>query len=141
MRISVLRKKTKEIENFNKKQWPIADKENYGPEKRWIEEKYYILSKENNNNILGILLLVVVCGLGHIETLIVSSNHRKKGIGRELIQKAEKISQKKGCHKMHLETGKSWSAFKFYRKMGYEIEAELPKHFFKQNVVIFTKYL
>lgn len=45
------------------------------------------------------------------------------------------------AHKICLFTGKSWSARKFYEKLGYKKTADLPKHYFKVDFVIYSKIL
>ena len=61
----------------------------------------------------------------YIDTLWVHEDHRKKGIGSELLARAEEIAIKRGCHHVHLDT-MSWQAPEFYKKHGYSVIGVLP---------------
>ena len=61
----------------------------------------------------------------YIDTLWVHEDHRKKGIGSELLARAEEIAIKRSCHHVHLDT-MSWQAPEFYKKHGYSVIGVLP---------------
>ena len=77
----------------------------------------------------------------HINYLIVAHDKKGQGIGKLLTLKAEEFGKKLGAHKAHLITGKDWKAAKFYEKLGYKKIATLSKHHFKQDFVVYEKFL
>ena len=71
-------------------------------------EKYQTLYFEPMINILG---------------LAVSSEFRRRGIGRMLLKRAERWANEVGIHKIRLNSGASRKeAHSFYREMGYSNE-------------------
>ena len=71
-------------------------------------EKYQTLYAEPMINILG---------------LAVSSEFRRRGIGRMLLKRAERWANEVGIHKIRLNSGASRKeAHSFYRAMGYRNE-------------------
>jgi ribosomal protein S18 acetylase RimI-like enzyme len=58
----------------------------------------------------------------HIDSLVVSDNHRYSGIGKQLIITAEKYAHSHGCTSMEL-TSSNWrqeaGIHDFYQKLGY----------------------
>ena len=60
----------------------------------------------------------------HIDILWVDENHRKQGLGTQLLKAAESEAINRGCHSVHVDT-MSWQAPDFYKKHGYEIISEL----------------
>jgi ribosomal protein S18 acetylase RimI-like enzyme len=51
--------------------------------------------------------------------LWVDEKHRNKGLGTQLLLKAEVLAGKRGCKYVHLDTF-SFQAPEFYRKLGYK---------------------
>jgi len=59
--------------------------------------------------------------IGYIENVITDVNHRRKGVGKKLMQKAIEIAQENNCCKIFLESGISRvEAHKFYKSMGFD---------------------
>ena len=75
-----------------------------------------------------------------IDAVWVSSERRGKGIGRQLIHRAEQIAKSRGCHGVHLDTF-GFQAPGFYSRLGYETFGQLedypdePHIFFKKHLV------
>jgi len=80
-------------------------------------------------------------GVVYIKNLIVAKEKRHQGIGRKLVEKVEKEGKRLGGHKIFLWTGKKWDTHNFYRKLGYKKTADLPKHYLKQDFVIYSKFI
>lgn len=59
------------------------------------------------------------CGWLFVKYLWVSDGLRGRGVGRELMAKAEVRARERGCHSAWLGTF-SFQAPKFYEKLGYE---------------------
>jgi len=60
----------------------------------------------------------------HISLIWVSSELRRKGMGRRLIAGIEGVGRQRGCTQAHLDTF-SYQARPFYEKLGYEVFAVL----------------
>ena len=84
-----------------------------------------IVSYDRDGNPIGGILGGTYWGWLYVDILWVHEDHRKRGIGSELLRKAEEEAQRRGCHHVHLDT-MSWQAPDFYKKHGYEVIAILP---------------
>ncbi|WP_086480953.1 GNAT family N-acetyltransferase [Oceanospirillum sanctuarii] len=62
-----------------------------------------------------------------VKYLWVSPGSKGKGLGRELLQKAEAFAIDKGCHSVFLDTY-SFQAKPFYEKQGYKVEMALTQY-------------
>jgi GNAT superfamily N-acetyltransferase len=61
----------------------------------------------------------IYCGWLHVKYLWVSDGLRGRGVGRELMARAEAAARERGCHSAWLDTF-SFQARGFYEKLGYE---------------------
>ena len=59
------------------------------------------------------------CGWLFVKYLWVSDGLRGRGVGRELMDRAEALAIERGCHSAWLDTF-SFQARSFYEKLGYE---------------------
>ena len=84
-----------------------------------------IIEYDENGNIIGGILGGTYWGWMYVDILWVHENHRKKGVGSNLLHKAEEESLRRGCHHAHLDT-MSWQAPDFYKKHGYSVIGILP---------------
>jgi len=142
IQIILAEKNNKEIKAFEKREWQIADLEHYGKQNiDFAKKRYKFVAKNSDDKIVGILKLVIEVNLALIETLIVSSAHRKMGIGKKLLTQAENLAKKSKCTKVYLETNEEWDAINFYKKNGYKVTGIHEKHILNQNTLIFTKFL
>ncbi|PWN50716.1 acyl-CoA N-acyltransferase [Violaceomyces palustris] len=57
--------------------------------------------------------------VGHIEDIVVSSNHQGRGLGKVLIQILTSLSESLGCYKTILDCSPDNQAF--YEKCGYKL--------------------
>ena len=87
-------------------------------------ERISIILKNEESHIVGGLLGWVEWGCFQIEIIWIDEALRGKGLGKELMQKAEQVAAEKGCHLIKLDTF-SFQAPTFYQKQGYEIFGEL----------------
>lgn len=138
--IKIAKSNQEELNKYHKKEWEEADKEHYGQKVSWRAKMYYLKAVEEGN-LVGSLRMRIKAGVAHIEKLIVSKTNRRRGIGKKLMQQAEEIAKKNSTHKIDLITGKGWEAEDFYKSLGYQISAKLPKHSFKIDFVAFTKFI
>ena len=81
---------------------------------------YHFISKENNK-IIGILKGYFYYDEGKITKLIVSEDHRGKGVGTSLMMKAEEYLRSQNLRFMSLSTY-DFQAPEFYKKLGFNIE-------------------
>lgn len=103
-------------------------------EKILFEEKItqYIKQKQlfvaiHDSKLVGLVSVMLVPKLNHtkpelyIPDLIVSSDYRRAGIGKSLINHCVMMAKKKKCFRMRLESGnKRIIAHKFYDSLGFE---------------------
>ncbi len=141
MKIKSYKTKRKDISEFKKEEWKKANKETYGKTIDWFEEKRELTAYDSDSNILGVLSLKITSGVAYVKTLIIKDSQRNKGIGEKLMAEAEEISRESGCHKIYLQTGKTWRAGDFYKKLSYKISGEQKDHYFHQDFVVFSKTL
>lgn len=67
-----------------------------------------------------------------VENVAVSSGHRRKGIGRQLMLALEEAARQRGCYYMILVSGKQrMEAHRMYESLGYKNEGAVGfrKHF------------
>jgi ribosomal protein S18 acetylase RimI-like enzyme len=139
--IKIPKRITNKIKEFEKKEWVTADIEHYGKSCDFSKKQYKFVADNNNGEILGFLDLIIIANVAFVETLLVSSKHRREGVGKKLITKAENLAKKKKCTKIWLETGADWKAVKFYEKNNYKVTGAHEKHYFGNKDLIFTKFL
>ncbi len=138
-KISISKTTEKEIKGFNKKAWKEADQEHYGLGVRWVGKEFFLKATQEGK-IVGSVKAKYDAGVVYIKNIIIAKSKRRQGVGRKLMVKTEEVSKKLGSHKIYLFTGKKWViARKFYEKLGYKKTADLPKHFFKHDFVIYSK--
>lgn len=130
----------KEWTDFETKEWAIADQEHYGQSIDWEKLEFRIFATDGDETI-GNLRIEVQVGVANVVSLIVSQEARNQGVGKKLIETAERLAKENGAHKMTLQTGQNWDSVKFYSALGYEITSELPNHYFHIDFVEMTKFL
>ena len=139
MKIKQLKKGSRGLKEFQKREWAKANIEHYGENFEWKVENF-LLEIYDKKELLGSLSFKVEAGVGYISTLIVAYGRQGNGIGTQLITKAEEIARKKGASKMYLVTGKGWKSVDFYQKLGYEVTAQLKKHYHGKDFLLLTKF-
>ena len=59
--------------------------------------------------------------IGYIENVITDEKHRRRGIGKKIIEKAIEIAKENNCFKVFLESGiHRKEAHEFYKKLGFD---------------------
>ena len=96
------------LEAFNERQWPQHP--------RWLPLAVFV---RNQGGIVAGLAGETYCGWLFIKYLWVSEGLRGRGVGRELMARAEARARDRGCHSAWLDTF-SFQAPGFYEKLGYE---------------------
>src|SRR3990167_6567019 len=141
MKISIVRRKTIAIEEFEGTEWPIADVEHYGRDDVEFKAKHYFLKAEQDGTIWGILQMKIRAGVCTVSDVLVSHEKRGQGIGKKLMHEAEKIATKQGAHKIFLITGRDWKAADFYKSLGYKVTGERQNDLAHADFIEFAKFL
>lgn len=87
----------------------------------------------NHNEIIGLCVVVFnprskMKHLATLHSMYVKDHHRGKGVGKALIEFAEKTASKKGAIRMNLSVvSLNEKAIGLYRKLGYEEYGEEPE--------------
>jgi ribosomal-protein-alanine N-acetyltransferase len=100
----------------------------------------YLLSEPNclsyrivmpNQKMVGFVFIMTnKDGTGHITTIGVAPEHRRRGLADRLLRQAETALQKRSVATIMLEVRASnFSAQNLYRKFGYTIVQRLPKYY------------
>ena len=96
------------LEAFNERQWPHHS--------RWLPLAVFI---RHEGAVVAGLAGETYCGRLFIRYLWVSQDLRGRGVGRELMARAEGRARDRGCHSAWVDTF-SFQAPGFYRKLDYE---------------------
>jgi len=112
----------------------------YPSESEVLREKISLLSSgsadriwvaEFQGKVVGLLvfhltpLLQVPESLGRITALVVEEKFREKGIGRQLVETAERWAWERDCTRIELTSGEHRAqAHHFYLDLGYALEAK-----------------
>ena len=93
---------------------------------QYIKQKQLFLAIHDSKPV-GLVSVMLVPKLNHakpelyIPDLVVSSHHRRAGIGKALINHCIMMAKKKKCFRIRLESGnKRVVAHKFYDSLGFE---------------------
>lgn len=130
-----------DIGKFMDREWVIADTEHYGGPVDFNKRTLSFVARDECGEILGFVELIIEADLAKIESLLVGSKHRRKGVGKFLLDYAYEVAVKEDCKKIYLETNVGWEAEKFYVSQGYEVEARLRKHILGQDGLILSRFL
>jgi len=96
------------LEAYNETQWP-----QHPP---WRPLAIFL---RDESRIVAGLAGETYCGWLFVKYLWVSEGLRGRGVGRELMARAEGLARERGCHSAWLDTF-SFQAREFYEKLGYE---------------------
>jgi GNAT superfamily N-acetyltransferase len=98
------------------------------------EDLTQYLATDRGGNVVGVVGLLVMPNLGYdcrptafIEAMVVDESHRRRGVGRLLVERFLADAAAAGCHKIQLLTHKRHAhdgAHGFYRALGFTAEAE-----------------
>ena len=106
----------------------------------WHEQTHEIAATRDGE-IVGVLGLRIAASLAHVDSLFVSADLRRQGIGRAMLGRAEVLANYYNAHKVTLEAPAGSAAQAFFEACDYKIEAVLPQHTWKLDVAIMRKFL
>jgi len=136
--ITISKSSSEEIKAFNQAEWIASDLAYYGQSTGWIKEGY-IFKAEEDGKLIGSIEGNYEEGVLYIEDVIVLKEKRGLGVGKMLVENAQKYAKERGGHKMYLITGKTWEVRKFYESMGFINTGEFKNHFRNVDFVIYEK--
>lgn len=138
MKVNISKATKEEIASFDEKAWRGEDLEHYGEPVSWVK-KDFIFKATENGKIVGVIKGKFEAGVVYISTMVVARDKRRQGIGKMLVERAEKFGKDLGAHKVFLFTIEEWDASRFYEKLGYKKTGDLPNHYLKRDFVIYSK--
>ena len=106
----------------------------------WHQQTFDVAAVDDDH-VVGALRMLVAESLGRIAEIVVSSQRRRHGIGRRLLETALEIGSYNNCHKLTAEVPHRSGAQTFFEACGFREEAVLPQHAWKKDVAIMRKFL
>ena len=92
------------------------------------------VAEEESQLVAFIIVRKVGAGRGHIITLDVREDRRRRGIGTELLRAAEAWLAAQGVKRIRLETATdNAAAVTFWQRAGYATVAHLPRYYLAQQ--------
>ena len=88
------------------------------------EVRFHTLARDDDGTVQGGIRATCYWNTLHIELLWIAEPYRGSGLGRSLIEQAEKFARENECSNAFVETT-SWQAKPFYEKNGYCLVATL----------------
>jgi GNAT superfamily N-acetyltransferase len=90
-----------------------------------------LLVAEEDGVVVGTMVLLIVPNFSHgalpwamVENLVIDPAHRRKGIGRLLMDYALSLAREAGCYKLQLlSSTKRKEAHRFYKRLGFKTSA------------------
>ncbi|MBM2812930.1 MAG: GCN5-related N-acetyltransferase, partial [Chloroflexi bacterium] len=82
---------------------------------------------EEGGNVVGTVTLYVLPALSHdgrpfaiVENVVVDESVRRKGMGRRLMEHAERVARERGCYKVSFTSNaRRTDAHAFYERLGF----------------------
>jgi ribosomal-protein-alanine acetyltransferase len=104
------------------------------------------LAAKNNTDIAGFIIVQIEAEdskeFGHIVTLNIPPNYRKKGVATKLIQEVEALLKQRSINECHLEVREdNHPAIKLYQKLGYQTAGKLERYYGKKHGLYLKKTL
>jgi GNAT superfamily N-acetyltransferase len=101
-------------------------------------DRRLLVAEVEGGQLAGTVDVLMVTNLTHtgrpwavVENVVVAHVHRRRGVGRALMQEAMGQARRVGCYKVQLTSGKHRTeAHAFYRSLGFEAVAEGFKAYF-----------
>ncbi len=143
VKVIQLKATSPKFNKFRKSEWERVHREHYGVALDWDYWKirHLYLEALERKEVVGILTGELEGGVLYIPELIVKHDKLGQGIGENLLREAEKWTRDQGGHEVYLTTGIRWKAVDFYKKLGYEIAGQLPRHYSKVDFILLRKFV
>lgn len=99
----------------------------------WVAEEEGPLAPRESGLVGFIIVRRVGAERGHVITLDVRADRRRRGLGRKLYETAEAWLAEQGVRRVRLETAvENAAAVAFWQKTGYEIVGLLPRYYLER---------
>ncbi|MFP9230023.1 GNAT family N-acetyltransferase [Pectobacterium cacticida] len=96
--------------------------------------------RDDENHIIAGLISRTWWGALEVQYLWVSEPYRNNGLGRQLMQAAEREALNRGCHMAYVDTFE-FQAKGFYEKLGYQEYGNLPGYAHKHTRIYLAKLI
>lgn len=83
------------------------------------EQDLWIVARDEDGSVAGGLKGSSEYSWLFVEWLWISSKHRNRRLGAQLLGKAEEVARQRGCVGVHLDSY-TFQAPEFYKRLGYE---------------------
>ncbi|MHB8141632.1 MAG: GNAT family N-acetyltransferase [Vulcanimicrobiaceae bacterium] len=104
-------------------------------------EQTHSVSALADGVLAGVGRMRISASLGRIEAVVVEAAHRRRGIGRALVDGLAEIARYYNCHKLTIEVPHRSAAQAFFQACGFHEEVVLPQHDFKIDMAVMRKFL
>lgn len=119
-------------------EWRLFTITKYGENAKWKEESFRFKAVEDGE-LVGTIEGKVEGDVLYIFALMTSEKARGKGIGKMLINNAEKFGRKLRARKMWLLTGSDWASNGFYKKLGFHHVTVIPNLYFDKDFNVYIR--
>jgi GNAT superfamily N-acetyltransferase len=106
----------------------------------WHEQSHDFAAMDGGQ-VIGVAQIHIAASLANVVRVVVLPEHRRKGVGRALLQSASEIANYYNCHKMTALVPHKSAAQRFFERCDYREEAVLPQHTFKLDMAAMRKFL
>lgn len=106
----------------------------------WHEQVHGFAALDGEQTI-AIARIRIAASLAQIETLIVTPQRRREGIGRKILESCADAASYYNCHKMTVTVPHRSDAQTFFERCDYHEEAVLRQHTFKLDMAVLRKFL
>lgn len=96
----------------------------------WVAEERHTPEKQKADLVGFVLVRCLGRDRGHIITLDVREDRRRRGVGTKLLATAEEWLSKQGVRRLRLETSVvNLAGVAFWQRAGFETTARLPRYY------------
>lgn len=129
------------VRAFLRREWAAEDRRRWGDEAVSWEKENLMLRAVVDGQTAGVAEFSFKGGVAHLSEIIVGQTWRGRGIGAQLMARFEKAARAAGCHKLSLRTIEGSPSVGFYRRLGYEMESKMARHYHGLTFLQFCKFL
>jgi ribosomal protein S18 acetylase RimI-like enzyme len=92
---------------------------------------------------IGTVTMKCIKHLAELEHLYVSTEYRRRGVGKKLLEKSEEFAKTHGLKKLcALVRDDNTTSISLFRSCGFEVEGVMKDHFEEGvDILIFSKFL
>jgi [ribosomal protein S18]-alanine N-acetyltransferase len=98
-----------------------------------LQPRTFCIVAEQDDQVVGFILFHYRRAVGHLITIDLHPDHRRRGLGSRLLKMGEQRLKRSGVRRMILEVAtNNESALSFYRVHGFVLERLLP-HYYREG--------